>query len=1697
LRSQAKAASAIAVICAVVLCLSASPAMAAKGVVGFFGGTGTLGGQFSNAAPGPGDVAVNLNGTGGASPGDVYVVDRANNRIQQFSEDGAFIRAFGFEVNTSGSGNICTVAANCKAGTASSAAGGMGTPQGIVVEQGTGNLYVTDQGNHRVDVYSATGVFQGAFGWNVAAAGDPGDTDPTNQFELCATNCQEGEVGASAGQFGGLLGYPAISPLSGDLLVADKSNRRVQEFKPTITAGQITAVSVVRAFGFDVVSSGPDNTGTGYEVCNVEANPTDVCKEGSIGTGIGQFATNSPGAIAIDSSGRAYVLDNNRVQTFSATATPGGVFASTKLSGTPVVTDLAVDPGSGHLLAAKPCNATTCPEATLATEKRVLELDSAGTVLESHAVNAGIPAATPGLAVGSGGKLYLTTNSGSEAKPGVFILSSPPVPPVTTISSPTNVTGTGATFEGHVKTDAIPASYRFEYSPDGSTWTKVPAIDVALPGDSADHAVSATVSGLSAKTSYQVKLVATKSFAGGTASAETSFETASSAPVITATSHSKETDTSVVLEGSVNPSNEATKYRFEYVTQEHFEEEGFLGAESAPAPAGSLPAGSGTEAVEATVEGLQPLTAYRYRLTAGNATGTASGAVGRFATFPAVQQFDACGNDEFRGGASAVLPDCRAYEQVTPVDKNGGSVQAVTYRHVAAPDGSAISFESAAGIPGGEGSQAFPTYVAKRSGSGWSTQGLLPPATAGLQAAVRGWTPDYATAFDFAGSFSEGSGLFARSTTGAPLTEIVPHTSPRPTYAYIGASGDGSTVLFGAQPLEPKNTTLKLLPAAAPGKPNLYAWDRDTDTLRLAGVLPDGSTPTQGSSTGRVSNNGDPETYNHDMHAVSSDGSVFFNDLGDGQLYLRLNPGQPETPNKDPLTGDCEPDPVLACTVHISASHKDDGQGTDGHDAAGSREATLRAASPDGSRVVFTSAEKLTNDATTGPEPEAPTIARAALADVSDRQLDFLPAFAGELAVDEAEGYLYWTDPSHGRISRAKLDGSVVEEDFITGLDEPLDVAVIDEAAAKHVFWTERGPLDANGKAQADQGTIGRADLDAGNNVTNVNPDCYTGLDNPRSIAVRPDFIYWTAPRLSDPDFGDVNKAELTCNQANVSQVSLEFALANGDIAVDESHIFFSYFDDGELSHNANVFAFNLDGTLATTIADLPEGTSSPRIVIDDSHVYWTDADHERIGRFDTSDLLGNSPEPDFITGAESPSSIAVSSTHVYWAANQGAQLNPGNDLYSLDRETGELTDLAPDITDPNGVEVQGVLGTSEDSSHVYFAANGIPDELVGSPNANGEEATLGNCKNDLELDKATGTCNLYLAHDGEVSFIARLNAASLGTEEENSGDVTNWVADSSGFANSQGKTARVSEDGRTLLFRSRRQLTVYDNQGPECMTSVIGSGELKRVSGPCLELYLYRADEPGLLCVSCSPTGATPARPAKLASLRPPNIGAPETALGLPRNLSADGSRVFFESGDPLVATDTNGYDGCPGWGAAPQARFNAACQDVYEWEAPNTGSCTESSPAYSPANGGCIYLLSTGKGSEASFFADASMDGDDVFIYSFEQLVGQDGDALLDIYDAHAGGGLQGQHEVAAVPCEGEACKGAGSSAPESTSAGSATFQGPGNQSGNPGKPRPRCPKGKRRVRRGGKALCVKPKRHHKRSHKRAAKTTGRAGR
>ena len=329
--------------------------------------------------------------------------------------------------------------------------------------------------------------------------------------------------------------------------------------------------------------------------------------------------------------------------------------------------------------------------------------------------------------------------------------------------------------------------------------------------------------------------------------------------------------------------------------------------------------------------------------------------------------------------------------------------------------------------------------------------------------------------------------------------------------------------------------------------------------------------------------------------------------------------------------------------------------------------------------------------------------------------------------------------------------------------------------------------------------------------------------------------------------------------------------------------------------------------------------------------------------------------------------------------------------------------DLAGEEAKLIAEEGAGVLGASTDLSKVYLAADGVCSE-----NENSEGHTA-----------QAGQPNVYLYEPGEscadktLTFVGTLVLGDISTGAFGVG------APSPVASVPRAHVARVSPDGDHLAFDSTARLTGYDNTDANS-----GAADW--------EVYLYDATSGAsgrLACASCNPSGARP----EGANLQR-GEGELWTAAWIPsyqfelygrRPLSSDGKRLFFNSADPLTPRDTNG------------------AQDVYEWEAPGTGTCTTSKPEYSAQNGGCVSLISTGESEEDSEFVEASTDGRDVFFRTEEGLAPQD-PGLIDIYDARAGGGEA--PAVSPPACEGDACQSV-PPAPGAKTPGSVAFSGPGN--------------------------------------------------
>jgi hypothetical protein len=385
----------------------------------------------------------------------------------------------------------------------------------------------------------------------------------------------------------------------------------------------------------------------------------------------------------------------------------------------------------------------------------------------------------------------------------------------------------------------------------------------------------------------------------------------------------------------------------------------------------------------------------------------------------------------------------------------------------------------------------------------------------------------------------------------------------------------------------------------------------------------------------------------------------------------------------------------------------------------------------------------------------------------------------------------------------------------------------------------------------------------------------------------------------------------------------------------------------------------------------------------DGSRVYFTDLSSERL--YLRESAPGGTGE-----------TLEVSRGPAAWlaATPDGSQAFYSEDgvLYRFDAEGtggGESTAL----TSP-AAEVQGVLGVGGEGSYVYFAAHGV-----------------------LASGGVSGAENIYLWHEGAIALVS-----SGGEEDDWSAHTLLYDSEARGGPAEGVRSARVSADGRTLLFSSRMDVSGYDNHG--------AGGDCSEHAEPasCNELYVYNAGAGAgeVTCVSCNPQGIAATHDALLyhatsdGSIAPPILYPWE----LPRNLSSDGARVFFETEEALLEGDSN------------------SVMDVYEWEREGAGSCAGGT------SGGCLYLISSGVSSEPSYFAEAGSSGSDVFFFTRQSLVGEDEDELVDLYDARVGGGIAAQNPPApAAPCLGEACHPAQAPVPAAGLPASQVFSGAEN--------------------------------------------------
>jgi hypothetical protein len=385
----------------------------------------------------------------------------------------------------------------------------------------------------------------------------------------------------------------------------------------------------------------------------------------------------------------------------------------------------------------------------------------------------------------------------------------------------------------------------------------------------------------------------------------------------------------------------------------------------------------------------------------------------------------------------------------------------------------------------------------------------------------------------------------------------------------------------------------------------------------------------------------------------------------------------------------------------------------------------------------------------------------------------------------------------------------------------------------------------------------------------------------------------------------------------------------------------------------------------------------------------------------------------------------------------------PGNaDLYEYDPETAVLRRLSVGQEEADLTAFSGALASSAiasaDGSHVYFTALGRLVPGLGKTRQQNEHACAGQ-------GRAAPTCtaNLYAYANGRVSFIANVE------QGEGSNDYAAYQPGGGNVPPLAVTLAATTPGGSDLVFDSTSNLTAYDSEG-------------------YAELYRYDEANNAISCVSCNPTGGR-AEGVALLHASPPalkgleNQGAPIEQVG---GFSNDGTTVFFAATGRLLPAAVNVH---------PNAEVPVV--NVYEWR------------------DGVLSLISTGASASADVLLGATADGSDIFFATASQLVGQDGDHAVDIYDARVAGGFPAPPAPPVSCASNEMCRSVVAMQPTLITPASVNVSGPENvvvlaanpSTAKPGasrKPNLGCQAKARRITKAGRrrrALrrCFKPKR------------------
>ncbi len=569
------------------------------------GSAGGAPGQFGEFVP---SVAVD------PATGDVYVADAApgevggefavGRRVQVFSSSGVFLRAIGRDVNKNNGANFC--------------AGSECQPAALQTEeQASGE---TEAGAFDFELRAG----------NILAIGGPSDTlyvgDRGRVQEFSSTTgASEGEVSLSALSSTGLAVGVGVDQ-AGDLFVADSEASGVDGVHEYNAAGNLEPVvidpnsSQIKGLAVDPHGRvGVINADNGLHAVLYTPAGREV-SEFSPAFGAATITPQFPGfpnAVAFSSSGDAFIANEQRqyVEAYTSVVFPEvSTCAVSEVTGTSAKLCAEIDPQSVHArgffaYGKTPSLGALTPTAFEGESEALETVGDTVTGLVPHqqySYRAAVEAQANGEPLQAHGETI-----GFETK----------VVPPQVLGAPVAkfASSQSAVVSATLDPEHTTTRYHFEYGPCPSLAGCAGVASSPDESSSVFGQIGTTVelTGLAPSTTYAYRLVATNEYEEGgqthqerTVGAQATFTTAPvPVPAAETGGYTALSSTGALIAANVSPNGVPTSYAFEVGVYE--------GAATQYGIVFSGSAGAGVEAVPVSYQltGLQPGTAYAYRLT--------------------------------------------------------------------------------------------------------------------------------------------------------------------------------------------------------------------------------------------------------------------------------------------------------------------------------------------------------------------------------------------------------------------------------------------------------------------------------------------------------------------------------------------------------------------------------------------------------------------------------------------------------------------------------------------------------------------------------------------------------------------------------------------------------------------------------------------------------------------------------------------------------------------------------------------------------------------------------------------------------------------------------------------------------------------------------------------------------------------------